>query len=144
MKKTIILVLVCIVAYGVIRSYHPASPEAVLGIGDTNQSLETAVRNQESNVQVEGEGTVIKLLPDDLQGSRHQRILLRLASGGTLLIAHNIDIAPRIEGLEKGDTIRFCGEFEWNAKGGVVHWTHHDPQGRHPSGWIKFNGQAFQ
>ncbi|MDH3867394.1 MAG: DUF3465 domain-containing protein, partial [Desulfobulbaceae bacterium] len=48
------------------------------------------------NVQVKGEGLVDKLLSDDNEGSRHQRFILKLASGQTLLLAHNIDLAPRI------------------------------------------------
>ena len=31
-----------------------------------------------------------------------------------------------------------------NARGGVVHWTHRDPSGNHPAGWLKRNGETFQ
>jgi hypothetical protein len=99
-----------------------------------------AFKNRTSNVQVEGEGIVARILADDLAGSRHQRFVVRLASGQTVLIAHNIDIAPRVAGLEKSDSVRFYGEYVWNAQGGMVHWTHHDPEGRHVSGWLKHNG----
>ena len=97
-----------------------------------------------SNIQVEGEGIVTRILPDDLSGSRHQRFIVRLPSGQTLLVNHNIDIAPPIDKLKVGDTVRFYGEYVWNEKGGAIHWTHHDPNGRHVSGWIKHNGQTFK
>lgn len=97
-----------------------------------------------SDIQVEGEGTVIRVLPDDLNGRRHQRFIVQLASGQTLLITHNIDIAPRIHRLNEGDSVRFNGEYVWNEKGGVIHWTHHDPQGRHVAGWVKHNGETFK
>ncbi len=84
------------------------------------------------------------MLPDDNDGSRHQRFIVRLDSGQTILIAHNIDITPRISPLSAGDTLEFSGEYEWNSKGGVVHWTHRDPAGRHPAGWLKHNGKTFQ
>jgi len=103
-----------------------------------------AFKARASNVQVEGEGTVTRVLADDLDGSRHQRFILRLVSGQTVLIAHNIDLAPRVAGLQEGDTVRFYGEYVWNAQGGTVHWTHHDPKRRHVAGWLKYNGRTYQ
>jgi hypothetical protein len=97
-----------------------------------------------SNVQVEGEGVATRVLADDLDGSRHQRFIVRLASGQTVLIAHNIDVAPRLNDLREGDTVRFYGVYEWNEKGGTVHWTHHDPAGRHVAGWLKHKGRTYQ
>lgn len=107
-------------------------------------ALEHAFVNRLSNRQLGGEGAVIKLLPDDNKGSRHQRFILRLASGRTLLVSHNIDLAPRIDALAPGDTVAFFGEYEWNAKGGVIHWTHHDPGGRHAGGWLRHRGRVYQ
>ncbi|GGO88111.1 hypothetical protein GCM10011348_42850 [Marinobacterium nitratireducens] len=106
--------------------------------------LAQAFRDQRSDLQVRGEGRVVKVLPDDLEGSRHQRFILELGSGQTLLVAHNIDLAPRIEGLRAGDRVEFYGEYEWNAKGGVLHWTHRDPRGRHPAGWLRHEGRTYQ
>jgi hypothetical protein len=106
--------------------------------------LAMAFANRESDVQAKGKGQVIRLLPDDMKGSRHQRFILRLASGQTLLIAHNIDLAPRIHGLKLGDEVGFFGEYEWNAKGGVLHWTHRDPRGRHVGGWLWHGGLLYE
>jgi hypothetical protein len=97
-----------------------------------------------SDVQVEGEGTVLTILSDDVDGSRHQRFIVQLASGQTLLITHNIDVAPRVAGLKVGDNVGFNGEYVWNDKGGVIHWTHHDPQGRHVTGWVMHKGKRYQ
>ena len=109
-----------------------------------NDSIARAFASRASGIEVEGEGTVVRVLPDDRDGSRHQRFIVELASGQTLLFAHNIDIAPRIEGLEVGDSVRFSGEYIWNAKGGVIHWTHHDQQGRHVDGWVMHNGKTYK
>jgi len=112
--------------------------------GESYAQLAAAFENQQSNLQIQGDGIVSKILPDDTKGSQHQRFILRLTNGQTLLIAHNIDLAPRIDNLNVGDTVEFYGEYEWNSKGGVVHWTHHDPSGRHEAGWLKHNGEIYQ
>ncbi len=96
------------------------------------------------DTQVSGEGTVVRVLADDNEGSRHQRFILDVGGGHTVLVAHNIDLAPRIAGLERGDRVGFNGEYEWNERGGVVHWTHHDPQGRHEDGWLKHDGRTYR
>lgn len=119
-----------------------ASSDSTAVIDDN--AIGRAFANRASDIQVEGEGTVVRVLPDDVNGARHQRFIVQLASGQTLLIAHNIDIAPRINALDVGDSVRFKGEYVWNAKGGVVHWTHHDPQGRHVAGWLIHNGNSYK
>jgi hypothetical protein len=97
-----------------------------------------------SGAQTQGRGSVTRILPDDNDGSRHQRFIIRLESGRTLLIAHNIDVAPRISPLREGDTVAFNGIYEANDKGGLIHWTHRDPQGRHEPGWLRHKGKTYQ
>lgn len=111
---------------------------------DPDGAILAAYRERRSDVIVTGEGAVEKVLRDDNEGSRHQKFLLRLDSGHTLLISHNIDLAPRIPGLRRGDRVQFKGEYEWNERGGVVHWTHRDPAGRHPHGWLLHGARRFE
>ena len=92
---------------------------------------------------VEASGLVKKLLSDDSDGSRHQRMILDMRNGQTLLIAHNLDLAKRVP-LGVGDRIRFRGMYEWNDLGGLVHWTHHDPLGVEDGGWVKFRTRIYQ
>lgn len=110
----------------------------------TDQSIASVFRNHASGVQVAGQGVVERILPDDNDGSRHQRFNVRLASGQTVLVAHNIDLAPRLGSLAPGDTVAFSGVYEWNSMGGVIHWTHHDPEGHHAAGWLQHNGMIYQ
>lgn len=106
--------------------------------------LKQAFENHQSDLQIKGQGKVVHILPDDNKGSRHQRFLLKLNNQQTLLVAHNIDLAPRISSLNVGDTVQFYGEYEWNKKGGVIHWTHKDPRNRHAHGWLKHNGRVYE
>ena len=115
-----------------------------LSSSDDQHKIMQAYQQQSSNIQVQGRGVVKAILPDDNDGSRHQKMILKLENGLTVLIAHNIDLAPRIEGLKKGDTVEFYGEYEYSQKGGVIHWTHHDPRGKHIDGWLKYQGKIYQ
>lgn len=105
--------------------------------------LENAYHARRSNLQVTQRGIIVKVLADDDKGARHQRFIVELPSRQRLLIAHNIDIAPRIPAPVKGQSLTFSGEYEWNKKGGVIHWTHHDPHGRHEGGWIIHQGEKY-
>jgi hypothetical protein len=144
MQKISIIIICLAIARGFIQNPAVSLPNVARSTQDSQQLLQEAFANQRSNIQVKGEGKVIKLLPDDLDGGKHQRFLIRLASGQTLLISHNIDLAPRINALQEGDSVSFYGEYEWNPKGGVIHWTHHDPGDRHIGGWIEHNGKVYQ
>ena len=108
------------------------------------QQIMQAYQQQQSNIQIRAQGVVKAILPDDNQGSRHQKMILKLNNGLTILIAHNIDLAPRIDGFRKGEIVEFYGEYEYSQKGGVIHWTHHDPQGKHINGWLKYQGKMYQ
>jgi len=89
-------------------------------------------------------GRVQRLLADDRDGSPHQRFVIATDDRQTLLVAHNLDLAPRLDGLAVGDRVEVFGEYEWNPQGGVMHWTHDDPQGNHPTGYIEWKGRRYQ
>ena len=118
--------------------------EPVVEHAQGGNPVAAAFAAQQSDVWLTYQGTVKKVLPDDNKGSRHQRFILSVDNGQTILVAHNIDLAPRLPGLKRGDTVTFRGEYEFNEKGGVVHWTHHDPQGRHDGGWLEYQGQRYR
>lgn len=141
-----ILGLMCAAAVGCSPASAPQStvPQSSQALSSNDEALARAFKQRARNLQVEGQGIVRKVLSDDNDGSRHQRFIVALASGQTLLIAHNIDLAPRVVGLREGDVVSFSGEYEWNPEGGVIHWTHRDPGKLHPVGWIKHNGKVYQ
>ena len=148
MNKLLLLAVafaaITLIGYGQLDAPAEVAPASVAVAGDNDEVFARAFENRARKLQVEGRGIVTKILPDDNDGSRHQRFIVRLNSGLSLLIAHNLDLAPRVAGLRVGNVISFSGEYEWNSKGGVVHWTHRDPHGRHPAGWLRHGGQLFQ
>ena len=109
-----------------------------------HQTIEYYFENKQSDQQVLILAEVQKVLSDDTEGSQHQRFILTLDNDQTLLVAHNIDLAPRVVDIQKGDQIEVFGVYEWNNKGGVIHWTHHDPDGDHIDGYILHNDKIYQ
>ena len=142
------LILCCFFSPGCKQQAH-SRPESRAPAAEQNtltdlRLLENAYHTHRSNLQVTQRGIIVKVLADDDKGARHQRFIVELPSRQRLLIAHNIDIAPRIPAPAKGQSLTFSGEYEWNKKGGVIHWTHHDPNGRHEGGWIIHQGEKYQ
>jgi hypothetical protein len=143
MKKLFISLLIGLGIYVYLQDNPDIISSFTQETAQNDQTITNAYQNRLSDIQVSGSGKVSHILRDDNKGSRHQRFILRLSSDQTILIAHNIDLAPKIHTLQKGDIVQFYGEYEWNSKGGVVHWTHHDPGGRHIDGWLKHDGRKY-
>ncbi len=154
MKKLLLIAGVAALFFYLNREAAPPLPDAGLQAppaaapdsapSASRDPLVAAYEERRSDVQVTGSGRIARILGDDSLGDRHQRFILELPSGHTVLIAHNIDLAPRLEPLAVGDAVEFHGIYEWNDKGGVVHWTHHDPQGQHEPGWLKLRGRTYE
>ncbi|MCB9497053.1 MAG: DUF3465 domain-containing protein [Fibrobacteria bacterium] len=128
----------------------PGRGSSVEGIDSTlesgrtsDEALSRAFREGTSDLQVLVRGSVSRILADDLSGDKHQRFIVKLSSGQTLLVAHNIDLAERVP-VKVGMWVYLYGEYEWNAEGGVVHWTHKDPGGTHVDGWIQAEGVRYE
>lgn len=89
-----------------------------------------------SKVHVTFSATVYKLLPDDTKGIPHQRFLLRLSNNTTVLIAHNTNLGTYLN-IKPGDVVDVSGEYIWNKKGGLVHYTHPATSTFRQGGFIK-------
>ncbi len=149
-KRTLVLFVVFL-AVALFRSFTGTESETPNGGGEhgtesyqgSGITVEEADARQQSGIMLDASGVVDRSLPDDNDGSRHQRFILKLASGHTVLVAHNIDLAQRVP-LGEGDRVQIHGQYEWNDRGGVLHWTHHDPAKRHEGGWIEHRGQRYE
>ena len=86
-------------------------------------------------------------LPNASAGSisKSDRILQRAwRLHQSILVVHNIDLAPRIKKLRKNAKVKVRGEYIWNSQGGLVHFTHDARYGDHPGGWVKFRGKKYR
>ena len=141
--KQALLLIAVVVVVGLVRDYLGRTDRIDAPQPTTGTSIEEAAARQQSEVMLTAEGVVQRTLTDDNEGSRHQRFILALPSGHTVLVAHNIDLAAHVP-LDSGDRVRIHGQYEWNERGGVLHWTHHDPDNRHEGGWIEHRGQRYE
>lgn len=89
-----------------------------------------------SKVHVTFSAVVYKILPDDQKGIPHQRFLLRLSNNTTVLVAHNTNLGPYLS-IQPGDVVDVSGEYIWNKKGGLIHYTHPSTSSYKEGGWIK-------
>ena len=100
----------------------------------------------ESNREVVADGTVTRILGTRRGPSgTHEGFLLRLGSGCnlTVRIETNTDLTGPVP-IAVGEHVTLKGEYEYYPIGGVIHWTHHDPRGRHEGGYVQAGGQTYQ
>jgi hypothetical protein len=85
---------------------------------------------------------VVRILPDDNHGRKHQKWEVSLANGKRLLAVFNTSMTDRVP-LEVGDIVSMGGEYIYDRKGGLLHWLHADPRNRRPDGYVELNGKRF-
>lgn len=87
-------------------------------------------------------GRVTRLLADAHGRYTHQRFITACASGQTIEVVNDISIGTRVP-VVVGGQVTVRGQYIWNDLGGLVHFTHHDPEGG-PGGWIRYGGRTYQ
>jgi hypothetical protein len=64
-------------------------------------------------------------------------------SSGPAEVIDNVSLAPRVP-VQPGDSIEVRGEMVHDpGREPIVHWTHHDPAGKHPDGFIRYQGRVY-
>lgn len=112
----------------------------------SNSVVCAASQNEQSHVEVDAAGTVARILGvQSGRSSAHEGFLLRVACAAPVVI--RVEANTSFTGtfaLRTGQAVRVRGEYETDPRGGVIHWTHRDPRGRHPDGFIEVNGTRYQ
>ena len=138
-----LLPVLVVVGLALYQYYHVERDRVDDGLNGADNTVQLAYAAQRSGVWLETSGRVIRVLKDDNEGSRHQKFILELDDGHSVLVAHNVDLARRIP-VRQGLSLTLRGRYEWNDRGGVIHWTHHDPEGREQGGWIDVDEVRYE
>jgi len=147
MRHRFIIATVLIATISLVQSrFHLGPWAAASEVSESSppEQIEKAYHSHTSGIMVTAEGSVERTLADDTSGDRHQRFIVRLPSGIIVLVAHNIDAAPRVPGVAVGGAVKLHGQYEWTDKGGTIHWTHRDYRGSHEAGWIEYKGIRYE
>jgi hypothetical protein len=95
--------------------------------------------------QVDFDATVSST-PRFFYGSRTHRMheaFTAQTGAGPVEVVDNVGIAPRCP-VQIGDHIEVCGEMVHDrGRPPIVHWTHHDPDNRHPDGFIRLHDRVY-
>ncbi len=139
-KLTAWVAAALVVAFLGWREYGPGPRTEVL-MGDIG--IVELYAQQESGVMVEFEARVERILSDDKVPPRHQRFILTLNNGHSVLIAHNLELSERVP-IKLNDRVKVHGMYQFNAQGGIVHWTHRDQGVGTRHGWIELGGKRYE
>ena len=134
-----IIIAVCVLALAACSSANTDTPDNISALQDIQQ--------HRTAQEVTVEGTVAQVNGDSGGPTgMHENFLIDVSSGSgdeqLIRVAHNIDIAPKAP-LKVGDEVIVRGELELDRSGPIIHFTHHDPRGRHQAGFVKVNGQTY-
>lgn len=114
---------------------------------DGNGAVYDAWRSQQSRVEVTANGVVARDLGTRVgRSGAHEGFLLHLSGasgrGLTVRVEANVDFTGPLP-VAAGEPVVVRGEYEFDSRGGVIHWTHHDPRGRHPDGYIEIQNKRY-
>jgi Protein of unknown function (DUF3465) len=102
---------------------------------------------QRSNVEVTASGSVAKVLGTRRGPSGvHTGFLLHLRGaegrGLTVRVEDNVDLTGPIP-IRAGDDVEVRGEYIYDPRGGLIHYTHRDPRGRRAGGYVRIGNRMY-
>ncbi|HVA37802.1 MAG TPA: DUF3465 domain-containing protein [Candidatus Dormibacteraeota bacterium] len=111
-----------------------------------DRQLRLAVDQHHRPAEVTFSGTVASepvYFHSTRSGLTHEAFDVRTPSGLRAQVVENVDVGPRVP-VHRGDAVTVRGEYVRDAGAThVVHWTHHDPSGRHAGGFIEAGGRRY-
>ncbi|MEM7053293.1 MAG: DUF3465 domain-containing protein [Pseudomonadota bacterium] len=108
----------------------------------SNDRLLETFSEGRTGIWVSGQAPVTQILGDESIGGNIQSFVVRLKEYIQVTKMHSLDKADRIP-IERGDTVRFHGLYDWNPRGGVVSLTHRDSSQPGDGGWVEHAGTRY-
>jgi hypothetical protein len=124
-----------LVALAALAACAPESGDAA------NGAVYGAWAGHRSRIEVTATGNVARILGTRSGPSgRHEGFLVHLRGaaghGLTVRVEDNVDVTGPIP-LAPGDEVEVRGEYIYDQRGGLIHFTHRDRRGRHPGGYVR-------
>lgn len=130
------------VAFAALGACAPATDDA------QNGAVYDAWRAGRSHVEVTASGAVARILGErEGPSGKHLGFLLHLSGsagrGLTVRVEDNLDLTGTLP-LAEGKAVTVRGEYIYDSRGGLIHYTHRDPRGRHEAGYVQADGRIYQ
>ena len=106
-------------------------------------TVEKAFHNRISDLMVQVDGRVVRILETHDQSERYQEFVIRLSNGQSVLVSHDKSRADHVP-LSIGDTVLVRGDYLWTENGGTIRYTYRDNSTRRRHGWIDHQGIRYQ
>jgi hypothetical protein len=112
-----------------------------------NAAVYQSWAQQRSKVEVTASGSVAKVLGTRRGPSGvHTGFLLHLRGsegrGLTVRVEDNVDLTGPIP-IRAGDDVEVRGEYIYDPRGGLIHYTHRDPRGRRAGGYVRIGNRMY-
>jgi hypothetical protein len=112
-----------------------------------NAAAFEAMHAYRSGDEVVVEGLVLRVEPSAMGPSgAHEHFTVRVVSAGQTVdvdVADNVTIGEMAP-VKTGDDVIVKGVLEMDPSGPIIHWTHHDPELRHVSGFVEVGGNRYE
>ena len=140
--------LVLTIALALSACAQSATSTGTTGVTSDNGAVYDAWRAGRSHIEVIANGSVARMLGTHRgRSGNHEGFLLHLSGsagrGLTVRVEDNVDLTGPIP-LSEGQDVVVRGEYIFDERGGIVHYTHRDPRGRHISGYVLVDGKFYQ
>lgn len=116
------------------------------GQGDapiSNDRLIESFQQGRTGIWVSAQAPVSQIVADEtIGGTTYQKFVIRPNEEIAVQVRHSLDDAPRVP-VERGDTVRVQGYYEWDARGGFISRTYADPDQPGGGGWIEHDGERY-